>query len=149
MSISQNVRFSGFATPDDEFDHPAGVSIAKMLQAGLQDTRWNVTDFDNWRDCGWSLECSRDNTRLLIAFSQMEEGQWILQVAPSSNPGLLGRLFGSTVSSQPSETTELARSIHSILKTSGSFTDFMWTWDGFPEEASSDTEPQSPKTQEG
>ena len=149
MAISQNVRFSGFATPDDEFDHPAGASIARMLHTGLQDTKWTVTEFDNWRDCGWSLDCSRDNTRLQIAFSQMEEGQWMLQVAPTSNPGFLGRLFGGTVSAQPSETTELAKSIHSILKTSESFSDFMWTWDGFPEEVNSDTEPQPPKTQEG
>lgn len=147
MSISQNARFSGCATPDHEFDHPAGASIARLLHAGLQDAKWTVAKFDNWRDCGWSLDCSRDHIRLKVALSQMENEQWMLQVAPTSNPGLLGRLFGGFVSAQPSETTELAKAIHYILKTSGSFSDFMWTWDGFPEVDNSEAEPHPPKTQ--
>jgi len=77
----------------------------------------------------------------------MEEGEWMLQVAPTSNPGFLGKLFGGAVSAQPSETTELAKLIHSILQASEAFRNFMWTWDGFPEEGNSDSEPQPPKTQ--
>ena len=145
MALSQNARFSGFATPDDEFEHPAGASIARLLQAGLQDTKWIVAEFDNWRDCGWSLDCSRGKTRLQVAFSQMEEGEWMLQVAPTSNPGFLGKLFGGAVSAQPSETAELAKAIHSILQAAGSFSNFMWTWDGFPEDGNSDSEPHPPK----
>jgi len=147
MALSQNARFSGIAHPDDEFEHPAGASIARMLHARLQDTKWIVAEFDNWRDCGWSLDCSVDSTRLQIAFSQMEEGEWMLQVAPTSNPSFLGKLFGGAVSAQPSETTELAKLIHSILQASEAFRNFMWTWDGFPEEGNSDSEPQPPKTQ--
>jgi hypothetical protein len=71
----------------------------------------------------------------------------MLQVAPTSNPGFLGKLFGGAVSAQPSETTELAKLIHSILQASEAFRNFMWTWDGFPEEGNSDSEPQPPKTQ--
>lgn len=144
MSLSQNARFSGTATPDEEFEHPAGASIARLLHGALQESKWSVTDFDNWRDCGWSLDCTHDNTRLQVAFSQMEEGQWMLQVAPASNPGFLGKLFGGTVSAQPSETTELAKLIHAILNASGTFSDFMWPWDGFPEADNSDAEPQPP-----
>lgn len=147
MTISQNVRFSGFATPDDEFDHPAGASIARLLYAGLQDTKWTVSEFDNWRDCGWSLDCSDGSTRLFIAFSQMEAGEWMLQVAPKYNTGFLGKLLGGSVSAQPSETTELAKLIHTILQGSELFRNYMWTWDGFPEEENSDWEPQQPTIQ--
>lgn len=145
MPISQNARFSGLVSLDDEFDHPAGATIARLLQAGLCDTEWTVSDFDNWRDCGWSLDCWRDNTRIQIAFSQIEEGEWILQVAPASNPGFLGKLFGGSVSAQPSDTTEVAKAVHSILQASDSFSDFMWTWDGFPAEGNSESEPQPPR----
>ncbi|MBN8456803.1 MAG: hypothetical protein J0M04_03090 [Verrucomicrobia bacterium] len=148
MPISQNARFSGYATPDGEFGHPAGASIARMLQTALQNTKWNVAEFDSWMDCGWSLDCSRGNTRLQIALSQMEEGQWMIQVAPTSNPDFIGRLFGGAVSAQPSATTDLAKSVHSILMASGSFRDFMWTWDGWPEGDNWEPEPQQPKPQQ-
>lgn len=71
----------------------------------------------------------------------------MLQVAPTSNPGFLGKLFGCTISAQPLETTELAKLVHTILKASESFSNFMWTWDGFPEEGNSDSQPQPPTPQ--
>ena len=74
----------------------------------------------------------------------MEEGQWMLQVAPASNPGFLGKLFGGAVSARPAETTELAKAIHAILATSERFSEFMWAWDGFPEADGSAPEPQPP-----
>jgi hypothetical protein len=142
LPISQNARFHGNAPPDEEFDHPAGASMARMLLKGLQGAGWSVAGFDNWRDCGWSLDCARGESRLRIAFSQIEDGQWMLQVAPSRVPGWVGRWFGASVSAQPSQTTELANLIHAILEAEGDFHGFLWTWDGFPEKENSHPRPQ-------
>ncbi|GEM_PF-2005289 len=140
MPISQNVVFSGRAKPDNEFDHPAGASIARNLKSQLRKEGWITGEIDNWRDCGWSIECIRDDARLQIAFCQMEEGKWMMQISPVFVPGLIGRIFGSAASAQPKDTTLLAKSVHKILEPDG-FANFNWIWDGFPGNPKSTSEP--------
>ena len=140
MPISQNVIFSGKAKPDKEFEHPAGASIARNLKSQLEKEGWIAGEIDNWRDYGWSLECSLSDARMQISLSQMEEGKWMMQISPASVPGFIGRIFGSIVSAQPKDTTLLAKSVHKILGLDG-FADFKWIWDGFPDNPKSTSEP--------
>lgn len=137
MAISQNLVFKGEARSDDQFDHPPGAAIARFLETNLRDAGWQVCNFDNWRDCGWSLRCSRQDAELQVAFAEMDNSQWMLQVAPLRVPGLLGRMLGKATSATPGGVYALSRAIHDILGRTGRYSDFKWRWDGPPDEKSS------------
>jgi hypothetical protein len=140
VPISLNAIFAGPATPDSEFDHPEGASIARLLSLGLKRNGWTVCDFENWRDVGWSLACSKGAARLECAIAAFGPSVWMLQVAPSSIPGPLGRLFGRQASATPSHVFELASVAHQTL--AASFRELRWQWDGPPTEASSAEPPE-------
>lgn len=143
MPISQNVTFVGEAQSDPEFDHPAGASIARRLEAGLRNAGWLVSDIDNWRDCGWSIECSRGDVRLEVSLALIDPGKWMLQVAPWKVPGPLGRLFGKRPSAMPADVLDLAKAVHAQLVQEARYSQFSWCWDGFPEEGNSASEPRA------
>jgi hypothetical protein len=137
---SQNVRFEGVVPADKEFEHPAGASLARALEAELGKAGWKTAEFDNWRDCGWSIPCSRGLVSIEIVLSQWEQA-WMLQVAPAESPGLLGGLFGKKASASPSDVLQLARDVHRFLSTEGHFSNIGWRWDGFPDKSNATPEP--------
>lgn len=139
MPISLNATFAGMAMTDPEFDHPERVSIAKRLSLALPSDGWNVCGFANWRDVGWSLTCAKGEARLECAIAGYGPNMWMLQVAPASIPGLLGRLFGRQPTASPSDVYALSKAVHHALATS--FHEFRWQWDGLPTETSA-TEPE-------
>jgi hypothetical protein len=143
MPISQNVRFRGDATPDDEVDHPGGLSIAKLLRSGLSQCGWAVTDLDNWRDGGWSIICEMSGAKLDVVVAKLVgEPEWMLQIAPSYSPGVIGRLLlKKSDSASPVAILVLAKDVHKILANQGGFTDFKWCWGGYPEEDTSTPTP--------
>ncbi len=142
MPISQNVRFSGEAPRDAEFEHPHGASIARQLEANLNRCGWSVAPFDNWRDVGWQLLCCKADTEIEITFSEFAEAQWMLQVAPTYMPGLWGRLLRRRRSAEPRDCLNMAKDVHQLLISSERYTDFKWCWDGFPNDVRSTSEPQ-------
>lgn len=141
MPISQNVLFKGTAPADQQFEHPPGCYIARALHRGLADSDWTPADFDNWRDCGWSIECTQDNSSLQISVAQVEEGTWMLQVSPAVVPGLLGRVFKKEPSANPTQCLSLAKVVHGILSSDGLLSGFQWCWDGYPDDSTSTSEP--------
>src|SRR5262245_54611794 len=142
MAISQNARFSGEAAPDTEFEHPPGASIARLLRDALAKRNWEVSDFDNWRDGGWSITCCRPRWKLELAIAKMAVGaEWFLQIAPSYVPGLFGWLFSKPASAPPDAVQALAADAFAVLSDTGRFGKFMWCWDGPPDEANSTPEP--------
>jgi len=143
MPISQNAVFTGRVEPDPEFDHPRGAALARDLQSSLQEAGWAVSKPDDWRDCGWSMECSRENARFEVVLSGIGEDQWMLQVAPWRTAGFLCRMFGAKTSASPAEVLLLARAVHDILSKQRGFSDFQWRWDGFPGKKNSTPEPAS------
>jgi len=147
MPCSQNVAFEGIAPSDAEFAHPPGLSIIRMLTTGLRNAGWSVSDFENWRDCGWSLECNRQEATLLVALAQTEGQKWMLQISPLRVPGPLGRLFGGKRSAAPRDVFELARAVHALLAHETTFSQMRWRWDGYPDEARSTLEPAEPESQ--
>ena len=134
MSTSLNVLFAGTPPPDPEFEHPRGCSIARLLHERLQQSAWDPADFDNWRDCGWSIECTRDGSLVQISIADVPDVGWLLQVAPTSMPGLVGRLRKKVVSATPQQIFDLAITVHAILSSSELFSDFQWCWEGYPED---------------
>lgn len=134
MPISQNVAFTGDAEPDAEFDRPPGVSIARLLTKDLKSAGWEVSEFDNWRDCGWSLDCTRGNAQLRVVLAETGESAWMLQIAPLRMPGLVERLFGfgRRPSATASDILALAQAVHGILTQQSRFSDWKWRWDGPP-----------------
>jgi hypothetical protein len=146
MANSQNVRFSGQAPEDKEFDHPKGASIARLIRSQLKSMGWTTGDFDNWRDSGWSIPCSKDNACLDVVIAGLrEETEWMLQIAPAYSPGLLGRLLGKKSSATPKDCFVLAKQVHEILKAEKQFSQFMWCWDDFPDEKNGTAGPTEPK----
>ncbi len=144
MPISQNAIFEGEAGPDAEFEHPPGASIIRFLGAKLGESGWTVSEFDNWRDGGWVIDCSRDNARLqlvVLAMAGCDAPTWFLQIAPLHGYGLFARLFRRTPSATPSDVLALAKTAHALLSAQGQFHDFRWCWDGPPDEGDSTPEP--------
>ena len=145
MPISQNVRFSGSAVADEEFDHPEGASIARLLQAGLSKRDWIAKPIDNWRDCGWEIDCDREEWELqVVVASVCLASEWMTQVAARYHPGIIGRLLGKRPSADPKTILALARDVGIILSESGQFTDFKWCWDGYPKDFGASPIPEEP-----
>ena len=142
MPISQNLRFVAVVPKDAEFDHPPGAALMRRLSDGLADVGWNTSEMDNWRDCGWSVVCRRDSSELEVVVSQVEDGEWMLQVCPLQTPGLISGVFGGKPSATPDEVYGLALTIHGALSTMRSLGNPRWRWDGFPEDGHSTPEPQ-------
>lgn len=144
MPTSLNLRFAGDVGADDEWPHPPGAAIARLFQAALAAREWTTEDFDNWRDVGWSVRCSRGTAVLEVAIAGLESGEWMLQVTPASTPGLLGRWMGKRASAPASDWLGLAVAIHAVLSEHPPYTGFRWCWDGMPSESNSTTEPRPP-----
>src|SRR5438128_5429929 len=125
MPVTQNLRFTATVQKDAEFDHPPGAGLMRGLASALAAEGWSNDEMDNWRDCGWSVGCRRGSSELEIVVSQIQDGQWILQVSPRRRPGLIGSLFGSRPSA--TATANLGRP--------------QSRWDGFPDEKHSTSEP--------
>jgi len=141
MPISQNVLFKGLPPVDQEFEHPPGCYIVRVLRKELADSGWAPGDFDNWRDCGWSIECTQGSSSLQIAVTQVEDGAWMLQVSPTVVPGFLARLLKKQPSAKPQQCLSLAKIVHRILSSDGLFSGFQWCWDGYPDGNTSTSEP--------
>jgi hypothetical protein len=143
MHTSQNLRFTASIPKDAEFVHPAGASLIRRLSADLAAAGWITNEMENWRDCGWSVVCRRDSSVLEVVVSQIQEGQWMLQVSPQRSPGSIGGLFGRKPSASPRDVHALAVAIHRALSTLQYLGSPQWRWDGFPDERHCTSEPQA------
>ena len=141
MAISQNVLFEGAPPIDAEFEHPPGCSIARVHHEALTASSWVSSPFDNWPDCGWFIQCTQGDASLLISFVQVDDGKWMLQVAPTLVPGLIGRFLKKQPSATPDQCFALATEVHDILSSSELFSGFQWCWGGYPDDTSSTGEP--------
>ncbi|HVA51229.1 MAG TPA: hypothetical protein VNH11_33110 [Pirellulales bacterium] len=141
-SISQNVRFHAVVPDDVEFNHPAGAALIRRLSTDIASSGWVVDEFDNWRDCGWSVICRRGTSVLDVSVAQIQTNEWMLQVNAHRIPGFLGRLFGAEQSATPADVYDLAIDIHRALASAEWLGRPLWRWDGFPEEDHSTPEPR-------
>lgn len=114
----------------------------RRLSVELSTAGWSTDEMDNWRDCGWSVSCRRGASDLEVVVSQIEDGQWMLQVSPRRVPGLISGLLGSKPSATVSDVHDLALAVHRSLSTLQYLGSPRWRWDGFPDERHSTPEPQ-------
>jgi hypothetical protein len=140
MPISQNLFFTGEPPPGSP-DEPPGRPLAESLASACEAVGWSVAEVDNWRDAGWSFRCERDTAEVDVALAQWGSNGWMLQIAPSKAPGLLGKLFGATASAAPDDLFDLAGTIHKSLNADGHYADLRWRWDGPPDRGASTPEP--------
>jgi hypothetical protein len=115
----------------------------RRLSSELVAEGWSTDEMDNWRDCGWSIVCRRGSSELEVVVSQIQDGQWMLQVSPKRSPGLIGSLFGGKPSASPGDVHELAVAVHRGLSTLQYLGSPQWRWDGFPDEKHSTSEPRA------
>ena len=138
---AQNATFSGSTPAAPREMDPPGESIAGQLQSAMKlGGGWEPGEVDNWRDCGWSFPCRRPGCELEVVITAVDP-RWALQIAPMRSPGLLGRLLGQRPSATAADTYDLASQVHQLLVADG-FRDFLWRWNGLPDDSSS-REPQT------
>lgn len=135
MSDSQNLAFTGPSNPIEELDHPKGEAIARILEHGLATANWCTEHLDIWRDIGWEVEVSREETRIDIRLAAHDtNNNWMLQITPRQMPSywasLIKRIQGKPVP-QPSATHEdmfeVAKLVHKLLIEKG-YTNLRWSF---------------------
>ncbi len=137
MALSQNLRFNASIPADPEERNGASLQIALGLVEYLRYHEWPVAQPQDWRDCGWSLRCERHGSKVDITIAEFEPGEWVLQIAPTSSPGFIGKLFGGKVSASDGDMFDLALAVHQSLSTLADFKNPRWCWDAFPDEENS------------
>lgn len=142
MPISQNLRFVADAPLPVGFDHPVGNGLMRRLRDALITAGWTVGEVENWRDSGWSALCQRGAGRLEIVLANIQNRDWMIQIAAAQNPGCLGKLLGRLPSATPADVQDLAAAVHNALAAAGLLGDPHWRWDGFPDDKNSTAEPQ-------
>jgi hypothetical protein len=146
MVISQNVRFCGTALPGEDFEHPTGASIATFLSTHLMERGWRALELENWRDVGWIFVCSSDKAELDVVLAEMAtRSHWMAQISPTYVPGLIGWTRKKKPSASPADILRLAIDVHQILSAQGGYSQFMWCWDGYPDEDRSTPTPVAAK----
>ncbi|QDT04851.1 hypothetical protein K227x_32480 [Rubripirellula lacrimiformis] len=141
---SQNATFYG-AEPESDGEHIRGVSISRFLAAGLSPQGWTIDAADCWRDAGFVLKIHRATTNMQIITTPYPDAdnRWILQIAPSFVPGVLGRMLGRTISASPEELHEVATESKRYLTDAG-FYNFRWCWDDFADSEECACDPPAP-----
>jgi hypothetical protein len=140
---SQNVLFVGQSPGDDQCE-PPGRSLAERIESHLRDEGYPTGEFDNWRDCGWSLCANLGEARIEVAMaSAATRDEWMLQVYCASDVGLIGRLLGRPFVDRSEEVLRVARAIHECLRSCGC-SNFRWRLDGPPDD-SCPAEPVDPR----
>ena len=141
MATSQNLRFAATVPSDAEFDHPPGATLMRRLSAQLSKVGWHTDEMGNWRDCGWSISCTRGSSQLEVILTQVQNGEWLLQIVPHRVPGFFGRLVGKKASAIPAEIYELSVFVHRALSLAGFLASSRWRWNEFPDDEHSTPEP--------
>lgn len=143
MSTSQNCAFSARPEKDAEFEHPAGAMLARLVGRELKAAGWATSAIENWRDCGWSVDCEREEKKLEVVVAALpDDGRWMLQIAPRSVAGFVGRLFGRTSSATQTDVLALAKEVDRVLKKSGQTGYTLWCRDGFPKSGIATNQPE-------
>ena len=143
MAISQNLRFKAGIPNDAEYVRPSGAALIRRLATKLRIAGWDVDEFDNWRDTGWSIVCRRESALLDLVVASTQDDEWLLQIAPFSKPGLIGRLLGRRPSASASDVHRLALAVHQTLAAAQWLQNPLWQWDNYPGDGAS-TEPKPP-----
>jgi hypothetical protein len=144
MTRSQNATFNGTES-DTVAERIRGDSIVHCLASGFETIGWTIGASECWRDSGYVLTIHRDATNLQIITTPYHgtDDRWILQIAPSFVPGVLGRMLSRTSSASPEELYEVAVESKGFLADAG-FYNFRWCWDDFADSEDCPCDPPAP-----
>jgi len=119
-------RWASFCSSIDaassDFPHPKGYAVGEALVAGLRQR--NVDGkLENWRDAGWSIDCTVKGTDVYVVVSYLgqREREWILHC--TSDVGVLARLFGTD---DAAAKLSLAHLVSDILGNDSRFSNVRW-----------------------
>ena len=146
---SLNLIFRTSSFQDEQHEAPAGFAVAQWLQRGVAESGWHAEAPENWRDSGWSIQCSRGARTLELALGAISKPhtgttEWFLQVAPMKQPGFLARALGRRASASPEDCYALAQTLQSALVSDARCAGLKWRWNGPPDEMNSTREPLPP-----
>ena len=117
---------------DAEFSHPPGASFARLLEHRLRSVA-TVAGFENWRDCGWSVNAAVGEKRFEVYFAPFEaNNRWLLVAAPLGQPGICGRLLGRKPVPVEQDLRVLCDTIHALLISTAGVSDVRWMFGGPP-----------------
>jgi hypothetical protein len=131
MGQSQNLQFKA--------------TVPRWLAADLPAAGWQTGEIENWRDSGWSVDCTRGASRVEISLAAIDavgEREWMLQIAPERTPGAISRLFGGKPTATSQDVYELEVAVHQVLHHAQFLENPRWAWDGYPDDSPSTPEPR-------
>ncbi|MGN6547341.1 MAG: hypothetical protein ACTHK7_19980 [Aureliella sp.] len=144
MPCSLNATFLG-PERESEGERIRGETIAHRLSRYFAQRGWQCGDADCWRDAGFAFSLQRDGEvlQIIIAPYDGKTDCWILQIAPSRSPGLIGRWFGSKPSASPECVYRAAMETQPVLSEAG-YSGFQWCWDDLADGEHCSAEPSLP-----
>lgn len=147
MPSSQNVRFLAQEPGDSDEHLHGGAALLRRVCADLTAAGWSTQELQDWRDCGWCVSCCRAQMKITIIVSEFKKGEWILQVAPLHDRGLIASLFGLGKPSATSQDVfDAASTIHiTLTKLEYVSGPQLWVWDGFPDPEVATHSPSPPE----
>ena len=129
MAKTPTVSFRAEFPVDAEFDHPPGATLARELQAKLSRELAEVREFDNWRDCGWSIDGLVESTPVQVFFTQVNiptgAPLWLLGCTSGRHVSILARLLGRAPDDSAA-VLQLARAVDQILKSEARVSEVKW-----------------------
>lgn len=140
MDPAPTAAFDASFPIDDENWHPPGCYLARILRNRLARVASSVQEFENWRDCGWSLGCEINGQRFEVFFSAINAypnpTQWMIGISPIGHPGALRRLFGAKALPYIRECRQLTQEIQRLLESDPSVSNIRWAMNSYPSKSS-------------
>jgi hypothetical protein len=117
------LTFESEYSEQNEFEHPRGYSICKVLKSILTENGFHTHSIENYRDIAWSMDCEINGKQIyfFVGYLGTKNTEWQLVVC--SDVGLLRRLLGYK---DQNERLQLAMVIHSILSNDNRVSNLKW-----------------------
>lgn len=140
--ISQNCTFE-LEMDEPSSAHPRGGRLIRRVRKHLLRAGYEAARPDNWRDCGWDVECVLDSTPLQIVLAVRlldpertwaDSPHWFIQIGPTRKAGLLSQLFARGPHPAVATCLRLAVEVDGALRSLGA-ENLRWRWDRHPEES--------------
>lgn len=134
-AIAPHASLTAAVPEDSEYTYPAGAGLARELESALRQAGFVTSEFDNWRDPGWSIDVRVSSHRLQVYFAALDERSWLLVIAPLDRVGIAGWLLGRRTPDTSGEVRLLARTVHTLLRSRSYVSDLSWQNGGPPDPA--------------
>jgi hypothetical protein len=112
--------------PDPAESRCAGVG--EYLATKLREVGVTVTASDNWRDCGWSVDCRIDGRPIYFFVSYYGKRPVEYVLCCTSDRGLITWLRGIN---DVSHRWKLAKAVHGVLMGDDRFSEVRWYQEGW------------------